>query len=62
MYRAKTHKKMHPRGIRLGFCILIVKILLDMKPLYIAMRPELHFEDKVHFVCRIGQVKPTFIA
>ena len=53
--------KVHPSGIRLDFCILIVKIVLNMKPLY-SNASELHFAEKCIFVCRIGQVKKTFIA
>ena len=50
-YRAKTQK-----GIRLDFRILIVKIVLDIKPLY-SNAPRIAFCGKMHFVCRIGQVK-----
>ena len=45
--RAKTHF-LQPSGIRLNFCIVIDKIVLDMNPLYsnatsIATRGKMHF-------------------
>ena len=52
---------LHPKGIRLEFCKLLVEILLDMKPLY-AMQPELNFAEKYIFVCHIDRVKQSFVA
>ena len=62
MYRAKTHFFLHPE--LLDFCILIVKIVLDMKPLYINVA-KIAFSGKMEkciFVCGIGRVKQTFKA
>ena len=58
----QKHTFLHPKGIRLKFCILIVKIAPNVKPLYsnatgIAFRGKMHF-----FVCHIGHVKQSFIA
>ena len=54
-YRAKTHF-LHPRGIWLDFCKLMVKIVLDIKSLY-SNAARIAFRGKMSFVCRIGQVK-----
>ena len=53
---------LHPE--LLDFCILIVKIVLDMKPLYINVA-KIAFSGKMEkciFVCGIGRVKQTFKA
>ena len=49
-------KKMHPRGIQLDFCILIVKIVLDMKPLY-SNAARIAFRGKNAFCILIGHAK-----
>ena len=46
----------HPRGLRLEFCSLIVKIVLDMKSLY-SNAARIAFCGKMDFVIRIGLVK-----
>ena len=41
-------KCLHPKGKWQDFCILIVKVVLGMKPLY-SNATKLHFEEKNHF-------------
>ena len=56
-YRAKTHR------YTVGFCILIVLIVLDMKPLY-SNATRIAFRGKMHFLFAtcLELVKQSFIA
>ena len=60
-YRAKTHIFLHPKGIRLEFCILIVYIVLDMKPLYTCSNAtRIAFCGKMHFCMPHRSCKAIF--
>ena len=45
----QKHTFLHPKGIQLEFCILIVYIKLDMKPLY-SNATRIAFCGKMHFL------------